>query len=366
MNCIFTLTKADKPSLKAFIRANFHDRYILLNNKFFDWQYQHTPANKSGQYTFRVVKNKTQVMGFGGFIPLSLTIQRKQYQSAVLANLIIDKKYRGFGFGVFLVKDLVKDYPISFVNGYSESIQRAYQKLPGWTEMGNLSRLIGVFREEKARILAGKVGNFTPLLITKRKDRNFTTKKQFGKEIDALWRRVNKRYPITVTRSSTYLNWRYVDAPLMHYLLFEYREKTKTRAYCVVRLEKCFYEHMRFTIARLVDFISEASVEQKMIDALLNYLQSQRVDLVDYFSSATFHHQSLIKAGFVEAQHEPYRSIPLLFNPIDRSRKQINWIIHLDSHAHLNKTFLQNPLNWYVTKGDGDQDRANIPAKIHL
>lgn len=361
MDIIFNLTEADIPPLKQLISANFHDRYILLNDEFFNWQYSQNPVNHSS-YSFKIVKYKQKVLGYCGIVPVNMAFGKKEVKAGALANLMIDKKFRGLGLGLHLLKEVTNEYPICYVNGYSEELKKVCQKVSGWTEMGDLTRMIGVFEKQKIQILVNSSKPFSLLWVPAKADPNLKVVKKFGKEVDDLWSRVRDRYTITIVRSQQYLNWRYASNPFISYQLVEYIDDTVVRGYCVIRIETCIHHGQKFIIARLIDLISEPKAETQMIAGLLSRLQAQHVDIIDYFSSGTFHQQNLLDLGFHESQDAPYQSVPLLFKPIDSTRKAINWVMHRRDLGN-EDTFSSDPNNWYITKGDGDQDRANVAIK---
>ncbi len=123
----------------------------------------------------------------------------------------------------------------------------------------------------------------------------------------------------------------------------------------VLRIE----EPLGFKIARIIDFISKDEAEIFTLQNAINFCRENGCHLIDFFFSGNFHIDSLEKVGFKEANQEPYFSIPLLFNPIDRERKYINLAFKVINPKIKNEK-AADINNWYVTKGDGDQDRPNI------
>lgn len=359
MDVIHTLIAQDLPSFKHFIRTHFHDRHILLDDSYFDWQYKKNPFNTFPEYSVKIIKHKDEILGYCGVIPIELQVGTTTMSAGVFANLLVDEKIRGFGFGTLLVKAITEEFPISFVNGYSEKLKKVCQRLPGWIEMGNLHRMIGVLNVGKTRILSDQDRDLQTVSISKKRDSQLKKIKRFGNEIEEFWSTVQERYSITTNRSTLYLNWRYSSHPLLSYDIFEYLVDSKVVAYAVIRIEKFIYNTQEFTVARIIDCMSHQTAEVDLFDALINYYMQKKIDFIDYFYSGSTHTNALRDLGFVDSDTDLHSSIPLLFNPVDRGRSGINWVVCSTTESAHSMNF-SDENSWYITKGDGDQDRPNI------
>ena len=82
------------------------------------------------------------------------------------------------------------------------------------------------------------------------------------------------------------------------------------------------------------------------------------MDFIDFFFTGDFHVPSLELCGFKEAHKKPYSLIPIRFDPIDRNIMTINLAYKILNSKRVDRRINQID-NWYVTKGDGDQDRPN-------
>jgi len=149
-----------------------------------------------------------------------------------------------------------------------------------------------------------------------------------------------------------YLNWRYTDHPTLSYKKYLYKPDGKIEGFLVARIETPVEEGTRFRIARIIDFVVTDEAEEPILAAYLTEMKRQKVDMIDFFFSGDFHTDSLKKVGFVENTNEGFNEIPMLFNPIDRRRSNINLIGY-------SKDEVLKVSDVYVTKGDGDQDRPN-------
>lgn len=358
MNGITHLTPSDLPEYKEFIRTHFHDRYIFLDDAFFDWQYLQNPFNPYSSYAMKIIHYKNTIAGYCGIVPVDLQVGNNVIGAGVLANLLITPTLRGFGFGVYLLKEIAKDFPVCYVNGYSADIQPIYERMIGWTEMGNLHRYVAVLNDKKIAALSKSRKIFPSLSRQARTSLTLQRISQFGRQIEEFWDTIRPRYGITVVRSSTYLNWRYAHHPILKYHLFIHNIKKRVDAFVVIRIEEFTFQEVPYKVARIIDFMSETSVEKEVLQAVIAECQGQDCDLIDYFFSGSVHTLALAELGFVQTTNTPYTKIPMLFNPVNYERFAINWAAYSDSSVVDNDRF-SNPDHWYVTKGDGDQDRPN-------
>jgi len=360
MDFIKNLSKRHIPSLKRFIERQFHNRYILLDNMFFDWQYKDNPSNTYSEYSMKVIESKDEVLGYNGLVPVSMKVFDKNLIACTFANLMVGDKCKGFGLGSLLIKKSSDDFPVCYINGYNLKTRAIYEKQGGWTDMGVLRRFIKILNVNKMESLINKK---IPYEDNKLEDidKNLVKIKEFDDKIHSFWEKVKHKYPITINRSKKFLNWRYSNHPMLKYELYLYIENSKIKGYIIFRIEKFIDEKKdHYKIGRIIDFISQEEYEEKIIQNIISLLHKQNVDFIDFYFSGNFHVKSLLNQGFVENIKYPYNTIPMLFSPLDRGRSDITWIVYFKEYLK-DKKECTNPNNWYITKGDGDQDRPNIP-----
>ncbi len=360
MEGVYNLTPVDIPALKRFIRRQFHPRYVLLNDSFFRWQYRANPANSSRDYTMKILRYKGEVLGYGGVVPTVMKVDDHKLVAGVFANLLVDPKVRTFGLGTLLIKKISQTCPLCYVSGYSAALRAACLKIPGWREMGHLRRLVGVLNEKKLQILAETGTPFDRVTTPSHSDNHLTSVSSFGEEISSLWQVTRDRYGITAVRSPAYLNWRYTNHPLFDYDLYEYVAGREVLGYVVVRIDRFSYRDQRFSFARIIDLNCQERIDFDLASALTTVLQRKRVDAIDFFFSGTVYLPTFRRLGYVEATQPPYDAIPWLLNPVDRRRRSINWMVY-DRGSAADQRLFSNQDTWYLTKGDGDQDRPNFP-----
>jgi hypothetical protein len=353
--------KEDQSSFDEFIKEYFNANYILLEKNFLNWQYT-TPF--SSESNLLVIKLKNKVCGFLGVIPLKMNYFGKTISDSCLANLMTDKIFRNKGLGINFISSGVTGFDIAHTTGHSQQMTNLFDKM-NWTANIPLKRYLKILNQAKAFQLANcssdsKNNHFFELSPEERISSNFSFKEIFffDEEIDKFWYKVKEKYPITIERTSNYLNWRYSNHPLLNYHIFVSKKNDEIKSFIILRIEE-LQDHK---IGRIIDFISSDKAEFFTLSNLIQYCREKDFTLIDFFFNGNFHLQSLKSAGFKEARNEPYSLIPILFNPINRERKTINFGFKL-INQELYDERINNLNNWYITKGDGDQDRPNILSK---
>ena len=71
---IKNLTEENLSSLKKFIEKQFHKKYVLLKDDFFEWQYKNNPQNLYPEYAMKIIESDGEVLGYNGLIPVSMKV----------------------------------------------------------------------------------------------------------------------------------------------------------------------------------------------------------------------------------------------------------------------------------------------------
>jgi len=361
------MTKEDWVHTGEFIKEYFHPRYILLNRKFFDWQYQHNPYGKAGKFSFKIADTGGRFLGFLGFVPYQLMVAGSTHVSAgALCNFMIRKDCRALGFGSLFIRDMENDFQIIWGTGYNEKTAPMYEKM-GWRLMGNVHRYIKVLDSKRmAQFTYGTefngVSPFEDSFCSLPSRRHAVTKtERFGEEIEALGQRLSGKYPIAVERRTDYLNWRYADHPKFRYSILVSRKGKAVRGYIVFRLERAIEEKGsgQYLVGRIVDLMASDDAELDLLSGAVDYIRQKGAIMADYFCTGRFHGTTLEKLGFVRGECDVYSDIPRRLNPIDREKiAPINFVVHVNPKV-LQRDLFFDINNWYITTGEGDTDRPN-------
>lgn len=343
----------DWDTLLPFIKKHTHEKYILSDKKYFNWQFT-SPFLSVKTPSVLVLEYREKILGYLGVIPLTLNYFDREVRGACLANLMTDYSLRNKGAGVsFIEKAQEEGFDVLYTTGYIPPLDKMYDHL-GWKTEFLLRRFLFVIDSGKVSDLAGEhvvasVPTQKGIHISKQAF-SFEKVETIPHEIDSLWSLLKSKYPVTVVRSHAYITWRYVKNPFLTYHIFIGKKDNRMASIIIIRIEKTA-EH---TVARIVDFVATDESEEDTFLHAIAFCKKQRAHLIDFFFTGNFHVTSLLKTGFKECHEEPYSRIPIRFNPVDTKVMHINFAFKTpfplrDSSCD----------DWYVTKGDGDQDRFN-------
>lgn len=343
------------PQLEAFVKRNYNLTYILLNKTFFDFFFKNYLTKNN--YSVEIIQLEDKIIGMLGRIPCKLKVFDNVIDGCFFCNLMIERDYQNQGLGPRLFVDVDKVFDIQMILSYTPNLIPIFQNL-GWVEMPHLRRFIKILSVENCTTLAEKEipidGGENYFSIIEENGYSFSEINKLDDRIEEFWAHIKVKYPITIERSIDYLNWRYINHPLLIYHFFIIEKNETIQAFIVLRIE----DSLNYKIGRIIDFISTDEAEKYSLYQAMNFCLRKKVDLIDYFFTGNFHIESLVKLNFREANEEPYYSIPINFNPINRRKKSINFSFKCNLTLKNTEEFSKID-NWYLTKGDGDQDRPN-------
>lgn len=343
----------DWDSFAHFVKGFFP---VLADKAYVRWQY--TPPYASGN-TPRILLLEVhkKILGYLGTVPLTLSCFGKDVKGVCLANLLIDPALRGKGAGVDFVKRAEEEGDIVYSVGLNEDMRAIYRQDPAWHADIFLRRFVCVLDSIKiSKLISHSVKQTRPHThVSENKKLAVVPCSSFDEGIDRLWDTIRHKYPITISRTSAYLNWRYRDHPIFSYHLLLLCDDAEVEAYIVLRIEKA----NGYIVARIIDCVANDEAEHAMFDAACKWAEENGAHMIDLLFSGPWYTNALTKSGFVEAVDEPYSLIPIRFSPISANVRTINFAYTYRQGAGLDdRITVAN--NWYVTKGDGDQDRPNL------
>lgn len=329
---IETYSQKDFSDFQEYIKAAFHPKYILGDEKFVDWQYGNS---------LYLAKHNEKVIGHFGFRDLPYKVYDKTITIRVLANLLVLEDYRRTGVGALLAKRVLETPNHILVSGYNALSERLLSRLrPKWQDAGNLNRYFSILDNRHAIF-----GKFNGPVTEIKKFSGQLAEALDIEEAGLLWQRVRNRYPVTVERSADYLSWRFLRHPFFQYQFLSIRENGESAGYLVYRIE----ESGGFKIARIIDCVAKEGVEGRLFAGLLEQAKSLGAQAADFMFSGSLYGQALIDAGFFDISGTDFEKFPIFFSPLSAKKFYIN--IAYDFKSPLS--------DCYLTKADGDQDRPN-------
>ncbi|OGY63161.1 MAG: hypothetical protein A3J53_01855 [Candidatus Harrisonbacteria bacterium RIFCSPHIGHO2_02_FULL_40_20] len=318
--------KSDFKAFKKYIAAAFHKKYILGDQRYFNWQY------KNSLYLLKANSpdRSGEIVGHFGFRDLQYKIGKRTKKVRVLINLFVLEKFRAFGFGAMLIKKVLGKKNPCLVAGYRLPAMKAFKHYKENWQEGILNRYLAFPREigweESIKIKSLKVI-------------------QRPEEINRWWGRARQMFSATIERNYDYLAWRFLKNPFLRYQILGAKQNGKLGGILIWRQDG----EGRYKMGRIVDFVADKKSAAPLLLAFLAELKKKRISLGEFLFSGDFYKKELKAAGFFNAVGTKFESYPVLLNPVSFKRHNIN----------IAYTFGIDFENCYFTKAEGDQDRAN-------
>lgn len=349
--------EAHSSALRAFLARTYPPDYVLeVNEALFHWQFRDTPGHHEPGYHLKLALLDKEIVGCLGFIPVEITMSGQIVRGAWTANWMVDTELRRLGVGVLLMRELMRQFDVVLVVGLSREAHDLLGRMR-WTDFGCLFRYVCVLDVKAVGCLL-ETGRFSRFeagrcqQLPRHTEITVQSVSRFCDEATLLWDAVWGRVGAGTRRSAEFLNWRYAFHPVFVYRLFEARRAGRLIGFSVYRVEEV--RELPARVGRIVELVSERDQEGHLLEAMQDDARAQGVALLDFFCASQRFSGVLAQCGFLPGEEEPAVRIPILYQPLDRRRTGIPFMAYLGKVQGAGST-----KDWYVTKGDGDQDRPN-------
>ncbi len=347
--------------LKEFYRNAYgRDDYPLLDNRFLHWWLHENPFYKGKGFSCKAAYDteKKKIVGHFAYVPVMVWTHGKNYSGAWTGNQFVREEYRGQGIARKLVESIMREHEIVLDVG-ANALAEAVLAKRGWRHFGPLCRFVGVLDPARAEKLAGDQAVLEESRIKipdEAGDSSVAVRevKGFSETHDAFWSEFRKNIPSATDRSSEYLNWRYRDHPVFHYRILEARRGATGIGFAVWRKEEAAGEWL--AVLRLVDFLADSDAELPLLKTICEIATQEKAVLIDFFCASKRYGNACKKFGFSEPPVA--EEIARLFSPIIPKSGPISFNGR-DCKNQFDSDRFFDQEQWYVTTGDGDQDRPN-------
>jgi hypothetical protein len=338
--------------LRSFFAEMYSSSYVLsADERFLRWQFGPTPASRRSDYHLILGVVDGQIKGCIGYIPTELSVAGQVRSCAWAANWMVDDSIRRLGLGPLLIRELAKRFDVTLALGGNRD---AHDLLPrmGWTDFGCLRLYVRVLDSESAALLTGAETLAWPSrpVVAKAANGSVRSVAAFDDDATRVWDGTWGQGGSGTRRSAEFLNWRYASHPVFRHRLYECRDGGRLVAIAVARLENV--RDMPVRIGRLLELVGDDIHLAGLVGAVVEDMRSERVAAIDFFCASRRFEPVLQAVGFLSGDDPPARDIPILFQPIDRTRSGILFMANLKRAPDAAAVD-----DWYVTKSDGDQDR---------
>jgi hypothetical protein len=275
---------------------------------------------------------------------------------AWLANWMVDPAHRRLGLGPLMLRELTREVDVIVNVGISPEARDVLTRLR-WTDFGELARHVAVLDPDAVRLLTGDDAGEWPALAPgdERGHGDALAVRRvpsFDDEAGSLWDGMWDGRVAGVRRTAALLNWRYAAHPVFEYRLLEARRRDRLEGIAVYRVEAV--RDIPVRIARILELVGDDAAVSRLVRGILDDARAEGAAAVDFFCSSRRAAPALAGQGFLAADRAPASLMPWLFQPLDGRRTGIAFMAYPGS-----RSATLDAQDWYVTKGDADQDRPN-------
>lgn len=178
---------------------------------------------------------------------------------------------------------------------------------------------------------------------------------EFSSEYEKTWKQVRNTISFCTDRTAQYMTWRYMNDPYFKYETRRY-ETPAGPAYFVWRREQV--SEFEETVARICEVIGSRSALACAYPAVHSELKMSGVAFCDFYCTHEETMAGLMEGGMKHAVTLSDFDVPRLFQPFAfEISKTINFNLSVTKENA--GSWLYRTGGFYITKGDGNQDRFN-------
>ena len=326
-----------------------------------EWQYLRNPNADPARPPVYVFRRHGEIAGHLGTIPVRLEAGDRSLRAAWTSGLVAAPEVRAHGVGVRLIERWLEDVEVGLVLGTTPDAEALFTRLgwlrPGGGRVRSFMRLLdadAIVRKRvahpAARRAIASVANVALSLILRAPSRlggdiRVRTFDRFDARFDGFWERARTGYPIIVRRDRRYLQWKFGSQPGVAYvrILAERGGKAEgsegdgdLAGYAVLRVmtRKPWVGYIVDALAA----VDDGEAWDHLVAASIDVLQARGVQQVWCVVLNPAAEAALRRFAFVP------RDSPMTF-------------FVKPNRPDLDTAFFAEGANWFVTKGDADQDR---------
>ncbi len=333
---------------------------VFNDSKGMDWWIWQHKQNPAGQAYINVaeLQDEGKIIGHECYVPLRIKIGDSTGVIAVSVDNMVHPDYRGLGVYKQVRKkarELRHQNRFDFIYNFNNEIayrinltmgtKLLYEKAPRWIKPLDIKKFIQRYFT-KSRLVAHL---FTPIgnVVIKLSDRSGTspihTKVREVKEIDDrfddLWQQASFLHPIMLVRDRAYLDWRYVKKPDASYTIYISEQDGQLLGFIVLKVAR----NNGLQMGWIADVLTHSKDTPAISDLIAKAIQHFKMVGADIISCTlplkTYLTSSLRRFGFLFASRWQRGINPITISPIT---------------SVYPVSFLLNPNNWFITRGDSD------------
>lgn len=337
----------DRRAVDALYRRVFGHDAAEGSRLRWDWQYLRNPNNPRGEPEIWIAREGTVIVGQYATMPVQLSLGGRAVRGSWGMDVMVAPERQRQGLGEVLFRTWDRNVGAALGLGLSESSYRLFNKLR-WPDVGPMPCLVKpltrrAFRMPNWPVPVNRLVSAVMLPIVKIVSRTrplgaeVRMIQRFDDSFTAFWESIATKFDFSVRRDAPYLNWKYVSAPHIRYLIAALRRDDRNVGYVV-------YRHLRETRGRvtlLVDFLTDPDDEAGM-RTLVGWVDREArqadSDKIRTFAMHAGFRRVLKRAGYFQV------------------KSSVQFVAKVNG-VDVNPAFYESTDRWHVTLGDSDQDR---------
>ncbi len=323
------------------------------------WQHKLNPAGEA-QIAVAELKGEGEIVAHECLMPLKMKIGANVGLVATSIDNMVHPDYRGRGIYKKVrnkMSELTQKSDIQFIYNFTNEIaarinlkmgamgaKLLFKRIPVWIKPIRLESIIATYFKNKILTFVFTLsGNGILKLITRSSNyqvnSNIREVKAIDERFDALWEKVSTQHKIMLVRDRAYLNWRYVKKPDAEYTIYISEDDEQLLGYIILRNVK--YNGIKIGwVCDMMTISKESSAAMDLITKAIQHFKTEITDIILFtLPQKTNQVLSLHKHGFIFASRWQRGLNPITISPIASAYPE---------------SFLLNPNNWYLTRGDSD------------
>lgn len=337
----------DRRAVDALYRRVFGNDSADASRLRWDWQYRHNPNNPGGTPVIWIAREGPTLVGQYATMPVRLQVHGREVDASWGMDVMVAPERQRQGIGEVLFRTWDRNVGASLGLGLSESSHRLFRKLR-WPEPGPIPCLVkpltrravnrASWPEPVNQLVSALTLPFVKVIARSRPLRaEMAVVRRFAPEFTALWDKLAATFEFAVRRDAAYLNWKYVEAPHVRYVVAALRRGVELQGYVVYR----HLQEPRGRVTTLVDFLVDPDDEAGM-KTLMRWVDREAraadSDKIRVFCLHEGYRRVLRRSGYFQVKSTMEFTVKI--NGVD-----------------LPPTFYEDTSRWHVTLGDSDQDR---------
>jgi len=180
---------------------------------------------------------------------------------------------------------------------------------------------------------------------------NITEQNSLPNGYSELWGKVKNNFDVVINKTAEYLEWRYIESPIIRYKILVINRNEQLVAVSVVRIQETFAGNVLRVLELIVDDCDIASA--------LSLVSQYSIDIgcifTDFFVIGHYYNDALNDIGYLSSiKDKEVELIPHLLSPVEHRRWSNTF--HLGGNSISDNCKWNDPRRILFTKGDSDRD----------